>query len=144
MLVKDLLMKNTSLFFLFSFSLNRAALTEIFETAKYTKSVSPASGLTRTGGSARYCLIAVRASSHFSFHPAWFAPLRVIKNCFRRFVNRVMNRPRAANRQLLYTFSRSGSRGLQNSFELSGVSFYPPLSHHETQGSARADSKGTL
>ena len=84
---KDLLTKNTGLFFLFSSSLNRAALTETSETAKYTKSVSPASELARTGGSARYCLIAVRASSHSSFHPVWLAPLRVTKNGFRWSVN---------------------------------------------------------
>ena len=95
---KDLLTKNTGLCFLFSYSLNMAALTETSETAKYTKSVSPASELVRTGGSARYCLITMRALSHSSFHLAWFAPLRVTKNGFRRSVNREMNRPRAANR----------------------------------------------
>ena len=67
---KDLLTKNIGLFFLFSSSLNRAALTETSETAKYTKSVSPTLRLARTGGFARYCLIAVRALSHSSFHPA--------------------------------------------------------------------------
>ena len=97
-LAKDLLTKNTGLCFLLSSSLNRAALIETSETAKYTKSVSPASGLARTRGSATYYLIVVRASSHSSFHPAWLAPLRVTKNGFRRSVNREMNRPRAANR----------------------------------------------
>ena len=77
---KDLLTKNTGLCFLFSSSLNRVALTETFETAKYTKSVSPASGLARTEGSARYCLIVVMALSHSSFHLVWLAPLRVTKN----------------------------------------------------------------
>ena len=81
---KDLLTKNTSLCFLLSSLLNKAALTETSETAKYTKSVSPTSGLARTGGSTRYCLIAVRASLHSSFHLAWSAPLRVTKNGFRR------------------------------------------------------------
>ena len=95
---KDLLKKNTDLYFIFSSSLNRASLTETFETAKYTKSVSPASGLARTRGYARYCFIAIRALSHSSFHPAWLAPLRVTKNDFRRFVNREMNRLRVANR----------------------------------------------
>ena len=95
---KDLLKKNTCLCLLFSSSLNRAALTETSEIAKYTNSVSPASGLARTGGYSRYCLIAVRASSHSSFHPARLAPLRVTKNDFRLSVNREMNRPRAANR----------------------------------------------
>ena len=51
---KDLLTKNTGLCFLFSYSLNRAALTKTSETAKYTNSVSSASGLVRTGGSTRY------------------------------------------------------------------------------------------
>ena len=36
------------------FSLNRAALTATFETAKYMKSVSPASGLERIRGWAKY------------------------------------------------------------------------------------------
>ena len=97
---KDLLMKNTGLCFLFSSSLTRAALIETSETAKYTKSVSPASGLVRTRGSARYCLIVAKASSHSSFHPAWLAPLRVVKNDFRRSVNREINYLRAANRPI--------------------------------------------
>ena len=84
---KDLLTKNTDLCFLFSSSMNRATLTETSKTAKYTKSVSSDSGLERTRGSARYSLIAVRALSHSSFHPAWLAPLRVTKNDFRRYVN---------------------------------------------------------
>ena len=73
--------------FLFSSSLNRAALTNTSKTARYTKSVSSAPGLARTGGSARYGLIAVRASSHSSFHSARLAPLRVAKNGFRPSVN---------------------------------------------------------
>ena len=84
---KDLLTKNIGLCFLFSSSLNKAALTNTSKTVKYTKSVSSASGLARTRGSARYCLIAVRASSHSSFHPTWLAPLRVAKNDFRWSVN---------------------------------------------------------
>ena len=96
-LAKDLLTKNTSLCFLFSSSLNRAALTKTSEIARCTKSVSPASGLTRIGGFVRYCLIAVRALSHSSFHPARLAPLRVANNGFRLSVNREMNRPGAAN-----------------------------------------------
>ena len=58
MSVKDLLIKNTSLFFLFSSSLNNATFTDASETDRYMKSVLPASRLARTGGSARYCLIA--------------------------------------------------------------------------------------
>ena len=84
---KDLLTKNTGFCFLFSYSLNRAALTKTSEISKYTKSVSSASGLARTGGSTRYCLIVVGASSHSSFHSAWLAPLRVTKNGFRRSIN---------------------------------------------------------
>ena len=95
---KDLLMKNNGLCLLFSYSLNRAALNETFGTSKYTKSVSLASGLTRTGGSARYYLIAARALSHFSFHPAWLAPLRVVKNGLRWSINREINHPKKANR----------------------------------------------
>ena len=91
-------MKNTGLCFLFSSSLNRAALTETSKTAKYTKSVSPTSGLARTGGFSSYCLIVVRASSHSSFHLARLAPLRVAKNGCRRSVNLEMNRPKVANR----------------------------------------------
>ena len=41
--VKDLLTKNIGLFFLFSFSLIKAALTETSEIARYMKSVSSAS-----------------------------------------------------------------------------------------------------
>ena len=59
--IKDLLTKNTGLCLLSSFSLNRVALTTTSETARYTKSVSQASGLARTGGFARYCLIAIKA-----------------------------------------------------------------------------------
>ena len=94
---KDLLTKNTGLCFLFSSSLNKAALIETYETARYTKSVSSDFGLARTRGSARYCLIAVRASSHSSFHPTRLAPLRVAKNGFRRSISREMNHPRAIN-----------------------------------------------
>ena len=99
---KDLLTKNTGLCFIFSSSLNKATFTETSETAKYTKSASPASGLARTGGSVRYYLIVGRASSHSSFHPTWLAPLRVAKNGFRRSVNREINRPRAANQPVNY------------------------------------------
>ena len=77
-----------------------AALTETSETAKYTKSVSPSSGLARSGGYARYCLIAMKASSHSLFHLSWLAPLRVAKNGFRRSINLEMNRPRAASRPI--------------------------------------------
>ena len=98
--VKDLLTKNTGLCFLFLYSLNKATLTATSETAKYTKSVLLASRITRTRGFARYCLIAMRALSHSSFHPAWLAPLRVTKNDFRWSVNQEMNRPRAANRPI--------------------------------------------
>ena len=95
---KDLLKKNIGLYFMFSSSLNRVALTKTSKTGKYTKSVSLASWLVRTGGSVRYCLIVVQALSHSSFHLARVAPLRVTKNVLRRSINREMNRPRAANR----------------------------------------------
>ena len=85
--VKDLLTKITGLCFLFLSSLNSTTLTQISETARYTKSVSPASGLARTGASARYCFIVMRASSHSSFYPTRLAHLRVAKNGFRRSVN---------------------------------------------------------
>ena len=40
--------------------------------AKYKNKVSPAFGLARTGGSAKYCLIAARALSHLRFIlPGW-------------------------------------------------------------------------
>ena len=54
---RDLLMKNTGLCFSSSFSFNRAALTAMSETTKYTKSVSPVSRLERIRGSSKYCLI---------------------------------------------------------------------------------------
>ena len=95
---KDLLTKNIGLYFMFSSSLNRVALTKTSKTGKYTKSVSLASWLVRTGGSVRYCLIVVQALSHSSFHLARLAPLRVTKNGLRRSINREMNHPRAANR----------------------------------------------
>ena len=60
--------------------------------------MSPASGLTRIGGSVRYCLIAKNAWSHSSFHSARLALLRVVKKGFKRSVNREIKRPRAANR----------------------------------------------
>ena len=62
------------------------------------KRVSPVSGLARIEGSARYCLIWIKAQSHSSFHPAQLAPLRVAKNGFKWSVNREINRPKAANR----------------------------------------------
>ena len=102
MSAKDLLTKNTGLCFLFSSSMNRAALTKTFEISKYTKSVLSASGLARTGGSARYYLISMRALSHSLFHLTWLAPLRVTNNYFRRFVNQEMNRPRVANLPVNY------------------------------------------
>ena len=112
MSAKDLLTKNTGLWFLFSSSLNRVALIETSKTTKYTKSVSVASRLARIGGFVRYCLIAVRALSHSLFHPAWLASFRVTKNGFRRSVNREMNRLRAANRPVsCYTpFLEAGAR----------------------------------
>ena len=57
---KDFLTKNTSLCLLSSFSLNRVALTGTSKTTRYTKIVSPTSGLAKTGGSARYCLIDIK------------------------------------------------------------------------------------
>ena len=100
--IKDLLTKNIGLCFLFSSSLNNAALTDTFEIATYIKSVSLTSGLARTEGSTRYYLIALRASSHSSFHPARLAPLRVAKNGFRLSINRDINRLKAANQQINY------------------------------------------
>ena len=60
--------------------------------------MSPASELTRIGGSFRYCLISMNARSHSSFHSAWLALLRVVKKSFKRSVNREIKRPRSANR----------------------------------------------
>ena len=62
--------------------------------------MSPDFGLTRIGGFVRYCLIAVNARSHSSFHSARLAPLRVAKKGFKRSVNREIKRPRAANRPI--------------------------------------------
>ena len=58
---KDLLTKNTGLYLPSVFSLNRATLTVTSKTARYTKSVSTTSRLARTGGSARYYLITIKA-----------------------------------------------------------------------------------
>ena len=62
--------------------------------------MSPASRLTRIGGSVRYCLISMNARSHSSFHSAWLAPLRVVKKGFSRSMDREIKRPRAANRPI--------------------------------------------
>ena len=97
---RDLLMKNTGLCFSSSFSLNRAALTAMSETAKYIKSVSPVSRLARIGGSTKYCLIWMKAWSHSLFHPARLTPLRVAKNGFRRSVNWEINPPKAGSRPM--------------------------------------------
>ena len=56
------------------------------------------SGLARIGDSAKYCLIWIKAQSHSSFHLVRLAPLKVVKNGFKRSVNREINRPKAANR----------------------------------------------
>ena len=110
--IKDLLTKNTGLFFLFSSSLNRATLIDTSKIARYMKSVSSASRLARTGGSTRYCLTTLRASSHSSFHPTRLAPLGVAKNGFRRFVSREINRPKVANRPINYctSFLEAGAK----------------------------------
>ena len=62
---RDLLRKNIGLCFRFSTSLNNATLTKASETARYRKSVSSASGLARIDGLVRYCLIAIKAWSHY-------------------------------------------------------------------------------
>ena len=64
--------------------------------------MSPVSELTRIGGYVRYCLIAMKARSHSSFHSARLAPLRVAKKGFKQSVNREIKRPRAANRPVSY------------------------------------------
>ena len=60
--------------------------------------MSSSSGLTRIGGSVRYCLISMNSWSHSSFHSTRLAPLRVAKKGFKLSVNREIKRPRAANR----------------------------------------------
>ena len=94
---KDLLMKNTGLCLPSSFSLNNVTLTIVSETAKKTKRVLLVSGFARIGGSAKYCLIWIKARSHSSFHLARLAPLRAMKNGFKRSMNQEINRPKAAN-----------------------------------------------
>ena len=79
------------------FYLNRAALIATSETAKYTKSVLPVSGLVRIGGWAKY-LFDFGEIPITSFHSARLASLRMEKNGFRWSVNREINRPKAANR----------------------------------------------
>ena len=66
------------------------------------KRVSPMSGLTKIGGSAKYCLIWIKPRSHSSFHPIRLALLRVAKNGFKRSVNWEINRPKTANRPVSY------------------------------------------
>ena len=60
--------------------------------------MSPASGITRIGGSVRYCLISTNARSHSSFHSVRLAPLRVVKKGVKWSMNREIKRLRAANR----------------------------------------------
>ena len=93
-------MKNIGLCFPSSLSLNGAILTAMSETAKYTKSVSPVSGLARIGGSTKYCLIWMEAWSRSLFHPTWLSPLRVAKNGFMRSINWEINRPKAASQPM--------------------------------------------
>ena len=64
--------------------------------------MSLTSGLTRIGGSVRYCMISMNARSHSSFHSARLAPLRVVKKGFKRSVNREIKQPKAANRPVSY------------------------------------------
>ena len=59
--------------------------------------MSPVFGLTRIGGSIKYCLIAMNSWWHSSFHSTRLAPLRVANKGFKRFVNRERKRPRAAS-----------------------------------------------
>ena len=63
------------------------------------------SGLVSIGGSAKYCLIWIKARSHSSFHPTRLAPFKAAKNGFKRSVNQEINHPKAANRPVSrYTF----------------------------------------
>ena len=63
--------------------------------------MSLASGLTRIGGSVGYCLIAMNARSHSSFHSARLALLRVVKKGFKRSVNREINAPKRPTSRLV-------------------------------------------
>ena len=70
------------------------------------------SGLARIKGSAKYCLILIKARSHSSVHPTQLAPLRVVKNGFKRSINQEINRLKAANRPVsrCTSFLELGSR----------------------------------
>ena len=63
------------------------------------------SGLVRIKGLAKYCLIWIKSQSHSAFYPARLAPLRAVKNGFKRSMNQEINRPKAANRPVSYCTS---------------------------------------
>ena len=89
--------------------------------------MSPSSGLTRIGGSVRYCLIATNAQSHSLFHSARLTPLRVVNKGFKRFVNQEMKRPRAANRPVScwIPFLEVGAGDCKMALSCSGLASIP-------------------
>ena len=89
--------------------------------------MSPASGLTRIGGSVRYCLISMNARSHSSFHSARLAPLRVAKKGFKRSVNWEIKRRRAANRSISYwiPFLELGAGDCKMALSYAGLASIP-------------------
>ena len=91
--------------------------------------MSPASGLTRIGGSVRYCLIATNARSHSSFHSARLAPLKVVKKGFKRSVNREIKRPKAANRPVgcWIPFLEMGADDCKMALSCAGLASIPLL-----------------
>ena len=89
--------------------------------------MSPASGLTRIGGSVRYCLISMNARSHSSFHSARLAPLKVAKKGFKRSVNWEIKRRRAANRSISYwiPFLELGAGDCKMALSYAGLASIP-------------------
>ena len=107
--------------------------------------MSLASGLTRIGGSVRYCLISTNARSHSSFHSARLAPQSSEKG-FRTVREPGNKTPKNGQPigQLLDPFLGAGGRSLQDGLKLRRISFYAPLSYHKAKESADADPEGTF
>ena len=85
------------------------------------------SRITRIGGSAKYCLIWIKARSHSSFHPDRLVLLRVEKNGFKRSVNQEINRPKAVIRPVSYctSFLELGARDSRIALSWEGLALIP-------------------
>jgi hypothetical protein len=78
-------------------SRTRAALTTCSVTAKYKSKESPAVGLIRHEGFAKYCFTFSKGSTHSSVHSKCAALCIVLKNRRQTSPNLAINQLRAAN-----------------------------------------------